>query len=48
MLILLYIFAMKLTTVAATNAGFDPLLAVWLPNLLFAGVGVGIYRRAPK
>jgi lipopolysaccharide export system permease protein len=48
MLILLYIFAMKLTTVAATNAGFDPLLAVWLPNLIFAGVGVGIYRRAPK
>ncbi|MEZ4756966.1 MAG: LptF/LptG family permease [Flavobacteriales bacterium] len=48
MLILLYIFAMKLTTVAATNAGFDPLLAVWLPNLLFAVVGIWIYRQAPK
>lgn len=47
-LVLLYIFAMKLTTVAATNAGLDPLIAVWLPNLLFAAIGVLIYRRAPK
>lgn len=47
-LILLYIFGMKLTTVAATNAGMDPLLAVWLPNVLFAIIGVVIYRRAPK
>lgn len=48
MLILLYIFAMKLTTVGATNAGLNPLFAVWSPNLLFAAVGVWIYRRAPK
>ena len=31
LLALLYIFAMKLTTVAATNAGMDPFIAVWLP-----------------
>jgi lipopolysaccharide export system permease protein len=48
LLILLYIFAMKITTVASTNAGLDPLLAVWLPNVLFGLVGVGIYRGAPK
>ncbi len=48
LLILLYVFAMKLTTVAATNAGLDPLIAVWLPNLVFAVVGVWIYRSAPK
>jgi lipopolysaccharide export system permease protein len=39
---------MKLTTVAATNAGLNPLIAVWLPNVIFALVGVWIYRTAPK
>lgn len=48
LLTLLYIFAMKLTTVAATNAGLDPLAAVWLPNGIFLLVGLWIYRRAPK
>ena len=48
LLSLLYVFAMKLTTVAATNAGLDPLIAVWIPNVVFAIVGVLIYRRAPK
>ncbi len=47
-LVLLYIFAMKLTTVAATNAGLDPFIAVWLPNAVFAIVGVLLYRSAPK
>ncbi len=44
----IYIFAMKVTTVAATNAGLNPLLAVWLPNILFAGVAVYLYNRAQK
>ena len=48
LLSLLYVFAMKLTTVAATNAGLDPLIAVWIPNVVFGIVGVFIYRRAPK
>jgi len=48
LLTLLYIFAMKLTTVAATNAGLDPLVAVWIPNVLFGIVGIFIYRTAPK
>ncbi|MCB0791346.1 MAG: LptF/LptG family permease [Flavobacteriales bacterium] len=48
LLVLLYIFAMKLTTVGATNAGLDPLIAVWLPNILFGAVGIWIYRLAPK
>ena len=43
-----YIFSMKLTTVAATNAGMDPLLAVWLPNVLYAIIGIVIYQQAPK
>lgn len=48
LLVLVYIFAMKMSTVAATNAGLDPLVAVWLPNVLFTAVGAWIYRRAPK
>jgi len=48
LLCLLYVFAMKLTTVAATNAGLDPFIAVWIPNVVFTIVGILIYRRAPK
>lgn len=48
MLILVFIFFGKITTVAATNSGFSPLLAVWLPNVVFALVGVWIYWKAPK
>ncbi|MCB0794569.1 MAG: LptF/LptG family permease [Flavobacteriales bacterium] len=48
LLILLYIFAMKMTTVGATNAGLDPLLAVWIPNVIFGAVAIYIYQRAPK
>ena len=48
LLILLYIFAMKITTVAATNAGLAPLVAVWIPNIIFGLVGLAIYRTAPK
>jgi lipopolysaccharide export system permease protein len=48
LLTLLYIFAMKMTTVAATNSTFNPTLAVWLPNIIFAIIGVWIYWKAPK
>jgi lipopolysaccharide export system permease protein len=45
---LVYIFAMKVSTVAATNAGLDPLIAVWLPNVFFAGIAAWLYSRAQK
>ena len=48
MLILIFIFMGKITTVAATNSGFNPMLAVWLPNIVFGLVGVWIYWKAPK
>jgi lipopolysaccharide export system permease protein len=48
LIVLLYIFSMQMTTVAATNAGFDTFTAVWLPNVIFTVVGLWIYRRAPK
>ena len=43
-----YIFAMKVTTVAATNAGLDPLLAVWLPNIIYFVISIFVYRKAQK
>lgn len=44
----LYIFSMKITTVAAVNVGFTPALAVWLPNIIFAFIALFLYRIAPK
>ncbi len=45
---LMYIFSMKITTVAATNVGFNPFLAVWLPNLIFLIVAAVFYKLAQK
>ena len=44
----IYIFAMKVTAVAAENVGFPSYLAVWIPNIIFGVLGVFIYRMAPK
>lgn len=46
--VFIYIFSMRMTTVAATNAGLDPLIAVWIPNMIFGVIGAFIYRYAPK
>lgn len=43
-----YIFAMKITTVAATNAGLNPLIAVWIPNIAYFFISVYLYRKAQK
>lgn len=43
-----YILAMKVTTVYATNAGLNPLAAVWIPNALFGILSVYLYKKAPK
>ncbi|HMN04296.1 MAG TPA: LptF/LptG family permease [Flavobacteriales bacterium] len=48
LLTLLYVFAMKMTTVAATNSAFNTTLAVWLPNIVFGIIGLWIYWKAPK
>ena len=39
----LYIFFMKITTVAATNAGMSPAIAVWVPNAIFAVLAMLLY-----
>ncbi|MGL5683547.1 MAG: LptF/LptG family permease [Marinifilaceae bacterium] len=43
-----YILFMQFSTVFATNGNMNPLLAVWLPNILFSIVAVFVYRSAPK
>ena len=36
------------STVFSTNANLDPILAAWLPNMIFSLVAVWLYVRAPK
>ena len=43
-----YILFMQFSTVFATNGGMNPLLAVWLPNLLYAVIAIIAYHTAPK
>jgi lipopolysaccharide export system permease protein len=43
-----YIFFMKMTTVASTNVGLAPRIAVWVPNILFAIVAVFLYLKRVK
>lgn len=48
MIVLVYIFAMKIMSVAAENIGFSPFLASWVPNMVFGVVAVMLYRTAQK
>lgn len=48
LLAFIYIFAMKVTSVAAENVGFPSYIAVWIPNIIFALLGMLLYRLAPK
>ena len=42
---LIYIFFMKMTTVAALNVGLQPIIAVWVPNLIFAFIGLHLFYK---
>ena len=46
--VFIYIFAMQIATVAAKNIGFPPLIATWVPNILFGIAGYIMYKLAPK
>ncbi len=43
-----YIFAIKVASVYATNAGLSSFYACWIPNILYGVLSVYIYRTAPK
>lgn len=47
-IVFIYILAMEVMTVSASKAGLNPLLAVWIPNILFGILAIYFYVRAPK
>ncbi len=44
----MYIMAMQLTNTFATKAGLDPLLAVWIPNIIFGVLAAYLFYRQVK
>jgi lipopolysaccharide export system permease protein len=44
----IFVFVSRMTAVSAMNLGFAASLAVWVPNVLFLGVGLWLYTRAQK
>ena len=44
----LFILSDRFSTVFATKSNFPPLLAAWLPNIVFSGVAFWMYKRTPK
>lgn len=44
----IYILFMQVFTVMATFGNFPPLLAVWIPNMLFGIIALVLVRMAPK
>lgn len=44
----LYIMAMQLTNTFATKAGLDPLLAVWIPNIIFSALAGYLFWKQVK
>lgn len=43
-----YIMFMKISQTFATNGGLDPMLAVWIPNLVFGILAIYLLKKAPK
>lgn len=43
-----YIIMLQFSTVFSIKANLNPLLAVWIPNFVFGGLGIYLYMRAPK
>ena len=43
-----FILFMQVSTTFATNGDLSPIIAVWIPNLLFASLGLYLLKKAPK
>ena len=43
-----YILFQTVSSSFATNAGMEPWIAVWLPNIIFAFIALGLYIKTPK
>jgi lipopolysaccharide export system permease protein len=44
----LFIFSDRFSTVFATKGHFPPIIAAWLPNIIFTGVAFWLYKKTPK
>jgi lipopolysaccharide export system permease protein len=44
----IYILFFMMSKGIAEGGGMPPLLAVWLPNIIFGGIGVGLYYTLPR
>jgi lipopolysaccharide export system permease protein len=43
-----FILSDRFSTVFATKGNFHPLIAAWLPNIVFSGAAFWIYKKVPK
>jgi lipopolysaccharide export system permease protein len=43
-----YILFMQVTSTFAISGYVTPFIAVWVPNLIYAGIGIFLYRKAPR
>jgi len=43
-----YIFFQGISSTFAINSNFPPILAVWLPNIVFAIIAFYLYKKAPR
>ena len=43
-----YILFMQVSTTFATNGDLSPILAVWIPNILFSILALYLIKKAPK
>jgi len=43
-----YIMFMQVSTIFAIKVGFNTLLAVWLPNMIYSLIAIGLYRWASR
>jgi lipopolysaccharide export system permease protein len=44
----IYILFDRFSTVFSIKGNFPPIVAAWLPNLIFGGIAYWLYRLAPK
>ena len=44
----LFILTDKFSTIFSTKGNLSPVLATWLPNIIFIFVSIALYRKAPK
>ncbi|HRO43229.1 MAG TPA: LptF/LptG family permease [Flavipsychrobacter sp.] len=43
-----YIMAIQFTSTFSTRAGLNPMLGVWIPNIIFGAIALILYRRQTK